>query len=73
MRLRTGGAPGRGPIWAYWPGKRKALTVKKVLIVEDQDDIRELIRVTLEFENFELGEAANGEALWHKRRPSGPT
>jgi two-component system, OmpR family, phosphate regulon response regulator PhoB len=34
--------------------------VKKVLIVEDQEDIRELIRVTLEFEDFELFEAANG-------------
>lgn len=34
--------------------------MKKVLIVEDQDDIRELIRVTLEFENYELHEAANG-------------
>jgi DNA-binding response OmpR family regulator len=34
--------------------------VKKVLIVEDQADIRELIRVTLEFEDYELHEAANG-------------
>ena len=28
--------------------------------MEDQADIRELIRVTLEFENFEIHEAANG-------------
>jgi len=35
-------------------------SVKKILIVEDQADIRELIRVTLEFENFEIQEAANG-------------
>lgn len=34
--------------------------MKKVLIVEDQADIRELIRVTLEFESYELHEAANG-------------
>lgn len=34
--------------------------VKKVLIVEDQADIRELVRVTLEFEAYELQEAADG-------------
>lgn len=34
--------------------------MKKVLIVEDQADIRELIRVTLEFEHYEIHEAANG-------------
>lgn len=34
--------------------------MKKVLIVEDQADIRELIRVTLEFESYEIHEAANG-------------
>jgi two-component system, OmpR family, phosphate regulon response regulator PhoB len=35
--------------------------MKKILIVEDQEDIREVIRITLEMEDFELHEAANGE------------
>ncbi|MEO3691937.1 response regulator transcription factor [Roseateles paludis] len=46
--------------------------MKKVLIVEDQDDIRELIRVTLEFENFELGEAANGESALAQAKAQRP-
>ena len=32
----------------------------KLLIVEDQPDIRKLIRMTLEFEGYELLEAENG-------------
>ncbi|MBB5205674.1 DNA-binding response OmpR family regulator [Inhella inkyongensis] len=35
--------------------------MKTVLIVEDQSEIRELIRVTLEFEDYQIAEAANGE------------
>lgn len=35
--------------------------MKKILIVEDQAEIRELIRVTLEFENYEIHEAVNGD------------
>ncbi|MBN8487701.1 response regulator [Ideonella sp. 4Y11] len=34
--------------------------MKRVLIVEDQADIRKLIRMTLEFENYEIHEAADG-------------
>ncbi|MCZ8235541.1 MAG: response regulator [Inhella sp.] len=34
--------------------------MKTVLIVEDQAEIRELIRVTLEFDRFDLHEAASG-------------
>jgi DNA-binding response OmpR family regulator len=40
--------------------RRQAM--KRVLIVEDQEDIRELIRMTLEMEDFEVHEAANGQA-----------
>jgi PleD family two-component response regulator len=36
--------------------------MKRVLIVEDQPEIRELIHMTLEFENYELHEAPNGDA-----------
>ncbi len=36
--------------------------MKRVLIVEDQDDIRDLICVTLETENLELHQATNGQA-----------
>lgn len=34
--------------------------MKRVLVVEDQTDIRKLIRMTLEFENYEIHEAGNG-------------
>ena len=34
--------------------------MKRVLIVEDQADIRKLIRMTLEFEPYESFESANG-------------
>jgi two-component system, OmpR family, phosphate regulon response regulator PhoB len=36
--------------------------MKKVLIVEDQPDILEVIHITLEMDNFELHSAADGEA-----------
>ena len=34
--------------------------MKRVLIVEDQPDIRKLIRMTLEFEPYDIQEAADG-------------
>ena len=34
--------------------------MKKVLIVEDQDDVREVIRITLELEDFAIHEAPDG-------------
>ncbi len=34
--------------------------MKRVLIVEDQADIRKLIRMTLEFEEYEIHEASDG-------------
>jgi CheY-like chemotaxis protein len=34
--------------------------MKKILIVEDQEDIREVIRITLELEDYELHEAVDG-------------
>jgi len=36
--------------------------MKNILIVDDHADIRRLIRMTLEFEDYEIREAANGEA-----------
>ena len=35
--------------------------MQRVLIVEDQTDIRKLIRMTLEFENHEIYETANAD------------
>lgn len=40
-------------------------TRKVILIVEDQADIRKLIRMTLELGDSEIHEAENGEAGWH--------
>jgi two-component system phosphate regulon response regulator PhoB len=34
--------------------------MKRILIVEDQPDIRKLIRMTLEFEEYEIHEATDG-------------
>lgn len=39
---------------------------KRVLIVEDQPDIRKLIIMTLEFGDYELHEAENGDDGYHK-------
>ena len=44
---------------------------KKILIVEDDGNIRELLRLYLEREGYEITEAANGEEgveLWRKIR-----
>lgn len=35
--------------------------MKKILTIDDQADIRKLIRMTLEFENYDIHEAADGE------------
>lgn len=39
--------------------------MKKILIVDDHADIRKLIRMTLEFEAYEIHEAADGESALH--------
>ena len=36
-----------------------------ILIIEDQADIRSLIRMTLEMGNNEIHEAENGDSGWH--------
>lgn len=36
----------------------------KALIVEEQADIRKLIRMTMELEDFELHETDRGDAAW---------
>ena len=46
--------------------------MKRVLIIEDQSDIRKLIRMTLEFENCEIHEASNGESGLHMARAMRP-
>jgi len=45
---------------------------RKALIVDDQPDIRKLIMMTMESEDFDLHEADNGESAWtiaQKLRP----
>ncbi len=34
--------------------------MKRILVIEDQEDIREIVRVTLEMEGYETHEAENG-------------
>ncbi len=36
--------------------------MRKILIVDDHADIRRLIRITLEFEHYEIQEAADGQS-----------
>lgn len=38
--------------------------MKKILIVEDHADIRKLIRMTLEFRDFDVLEVATGDEAW---------
>lgn len=38
--------------------------MKKILIVEDHMDIRKLLKMTLEFDDFEIHEAATGDVGW---------
>ncbi|MEN9451986.1 MAG: hypothetical protein RLZZ369_1045 [Pseudomonadota bacterium] len=45
--------------------------MKRVLIVEDQTDIRELICLTLELEDYELHEADNGDGGYADARQHG--
>lgn len=37
------------------------MTKKRILIVDDQGELRKLVRMTLEFEDYELHEAEDGE------------
>lgn len=45
----------------------------RLLIIEDQADIRKLIRLTLNIGDYELHEADNGEAGWHMVRALRPS
>lgn len=45
---------------------------KIILVVEDQADIRQLIRMTLEFGPYEVHEAENGESGWLMVQALGP-
>ena len=46
---------------------------RKALIVDDQPDIRKLILMTMESEDFELHEADNGEDAWQVAQKLRPT
>lgn len=46
--------------------------MRKLLVVEDQPDIRNLIRATLEYEDYELHEAEDGASGLHKARALRP-
>ena len=46
--------------------------MKRVLVVEDHADIRKLIRMTLELEDCEVSEAANGETGLRLARETRP-
>jgi len=48
------------------------VTPGKVLVVDDEDDIRELCRVNLEFEGFEVVDAADGPTALELANTSQP-
>lgn len=53
--------------------EEKEMTERKIiLVVEDQADIRQLIRMTLEFGPYEVHEAENGESGWRMVQALGP-
>ena len=45
-------------------GGCRGRAMTKILIVEDHIDIRKLLKMTLEFDDFEIHEAATGDAGW---------
>jgi len=46
--------------------------MRKILLVDDHADIRRLIRMTLEFEDYEIYEAADGESALRVARQVRP-
>ncbi|MCE4556741.1 response regulator transcription factor [Roseateles cellulosilyticus] len=46
--------------------------MKKILIVDDHDDIRRLIRLTLEFEDYDVREACDGPSALDAAREFQP-
>jgi two-component system alkaline phosphatase synthesis response regulator PhoP len=48
------------------------MSTGRVLVVDDEDDIRELCRVNLEFEGYEVIDAADGEAALQLARNEQP-
>jgi two-component system alkaline phosphatase synthesis response regulator PhoP len=48
------------------------MSTGRVLVVDDEDDIRELCRVNLEFEGYEVIDAADGEAALQLARTGQP-
>jgi DNA-binding response OmpR family regulator len=46
--------------------------MKRVLIVEDQADIRELIRMSLELDAYEIDEADSGDSGWARMQERKP-
>jgi DNA-binding response OmpR family regulator len=44
----------------------------RVLVVEDDEDIREILRLILEFEGYGVDLAADGETAWQQIITSGP-
>lgn len=46
--------------------------MKQILIVEDQAEIRELVRISLEFEDYDIQEAENGVIGWDMLRKMQP-
>jgi two-component system alkaline phosphatase synthesis response regulator PhoP len=48
------------------------MSTGRVLVVDDEDDIRELCRVNLEFEGYEVIDAADGEAALQLARRERP-
>ncbi|WP_345062700.1 response regulator [Acidovorax lacteus] len=46
--------------------------MKKILIVEDHADIRKLLKMTLEFDDFEIHEASTGDAGLAMAKELGP-
>ena len=45
---------------------------KRILVVEDQEDLRGVLRTLLTGSGYEVVEAADGQAGVAKARPSGP-
>jgi two-component system, OmpR family, phosphate regulon response regulator PhoB len=48
--------------WSDMQATAKGFSMKKILIIEDQPDIRKLVKMTLDFSEYELHEASEAHA-----------
>lgn len=47
--------------WKVLKDKSRGISLKKILIIEDQPDIRKLVKMTMDFKDYEVHEASEAQ------------